>query len=107
MVRKWRVLRYLRAVADIRINLGKQTLLEFIHWAHITTGLPESMIFDQVSIYMGMPGYAPAFVVSGERIREIQEIKLNHGISRRAFNKYASSMGFPGRKIFESRLAEF
>lgn len=107
IVRKWRVLRYLRAVADIRINLGKQTLLDFIHWAHITTGLPESMIFDQIFITMGMPGYAPAFVTSGERIREIQDIKINHGASRRDFNRFASSMGFPGRTIFENRLAEF
>ncbi|MGA1821826.1 MAG: hypothetical protein ACMUIG_04805 [Thermoplasmatota archaeon] len=107
IVRKWRVIRYLRAVADIRINLGKQNLLDFIHWARITTGLPESMIFDQIFVTIGMPGYAPAFVSLGERIREIQDIRINHGIGRRKFNRFASSMGFPCRQIFESRLANF
>ncbi len=101
---KWRVIRFLRAIGDVRLNLNKQTPAEFITWAHEKTGLAEKDVYNQVFLHEGSPGYIPSYAVVGMRIAELQKKAKKKGKSIRDFNTYAASIGFPARTIWEKKL---
>ncbi len=105
----WRIVRFLRVIGDARINSGKQSLAEFIEWAHKKTGLVKSTVYHQLfPAHQGYgPGYASTYAIIGESIREIQNKAKRNGKNILDFNTYACSMGFPARTIFEKRLQEF
>jgi hypothetical protein len=105
----WRIVRFLRVIGDARINSGKQSLAEFIEWAHKKTGLAKSTVYHQLfPAHQGNgPGYASTYAIIGESIREIQNKAKRNGKNLLDFNTYACSMGFPARTIFEERLREF
>ena len=105
----WRIIRFLRIIGDARINSGKQSLSDFIEWAHKRTGLAKSTVYHQLfPAHQGNgPGYASTYAIVGESIREIQNKLKRNGKSLVDFNTYACSMGFPARTIFEERLREF
>src|SRR6059036_1198953 len=94
---------------DARINSGKQSLRDFIEWAHKKTGLAKSTVYHQLfPAHQGNgPGYASTYAIIGESIREIQNRAKRNGKNLLDFNTYACSMGFPARTIFEKRLQEF
>ncbi len=70
-VRKWRLIRFLRVIGDVRINTGKQGLFEFIDWAQSTPASRGGNIYYQLfPAHEGMfPGYATCYAVVGEEIR--------------------------------------
>jgi len=105
----WRIIRFLRVIGDARINSGKQSLRDFIEWAHKRTGLAKSTVYHQLfPAHQGNgPGYASTYAIVGESIREIQNRAKRNGKDLVDFNTYACSMGFPARTIFEDRLREF
>ncbi len=105
----WRIIRFLRVVGDVRINSGKQTLPEFIEWAHKRTGLSRNTVYNQLfPAHEGIgPGYATSYAITGEAIRELQNRAVRNGKKLVDFNTYACSMGFPARTVFEERLAAF
>jgi hypothetical protein len=105
----WRIVRFLRVIGDARINTGKQSLADFIEWAHKKTGLAKSTVYHQLfPAHQGIgPGYASTYAIIGESIREIQNRAKRNGKNLIDFNTYACSMGFPARTIFEERLREF
>ena len=105
----WRIIRFLRVIGDARINSGKQSLRDFIEWAHKRTGLAKSTVYHQLfPAHQGNgPGYASTYAIVGESIREIQNRARRNGKNLVDFNTYACSMGFPARTIFEERLREF
>ena len=105
----WRIVRFLRVIGDARINSGKQSLRDFIEWAHKRTGLAKSTVYHQLfPAHQGNgPGYASTYAMVGESIREIQNRARRNGKNLVDFNTYACSMGFPARTIFEERLREF
>ncbi len=105
----WRIVRFLRVIGDARINSRKQSLAEFIEWAHKKTGLAKSTVYHQLfPAHQGYgPGYASTYAIIGESIREIQNKAKRNGKNLLDFNTYACSMGFPARTIFEKRLQEF
>jgi hypothetical protein len=103
----WRMIRFLRAIFDSRVNMGKQTVVDFIKWGSKETGLSEKKIYDQTFFFLSMVGYAPCYSMAGEALRELQELAIKNGKSAIDFNTYASSLGFPGRTIFEEKLLEF
>jgi len=105
----WRIIRFLRVIGDARINSGKQSLRDFIEWAHKRTGLAKSTVYHQLfPAHQGNgPGYASTYAIIGESIREIQNRAKRNGKNIIDFNTYACSMGFPARTIFEERLREF
>lgn len=105
----WRIVRFLRVIGDARINSGKQSLRDFIEWAHKRTGLAKSTVYHQLfPAHQGNgPGYASTYAIVGESIREIQNKAKRNGKNLVDFNTYACSMGFPARTIFEERLREF
>ena len=70
----WRIIRFLRIIGEVRINTGKQTLPQFIEWAHKRTGLSRNNIYSQLfPAHEGIgPGYATTYAITGEAIRELQ-----------------------------------
>jgi hypothetical protein len=104
---EWRILRFLRAIFDVRINMEKQSVADFVEWAHKETGLSKKMIYNQTWIFLTTVGYAPCYSIAGDRIRALQQRALKKGISQVDFNTYVSSLGFPAREIFEKRVIGF
>jgi len=107
VMQKWRIMRFLRAIFDVRINMEKQSIADFVEWAHKETGLAKKTIYNQTWIFLESVGYAPCYSIAGEKIRKLQEYALRKGISLLDFNTYVSSLGFPHREIFEQRIREF
>lgn len=106
-MQEWRILRFLRAIFDVRINIEKQSVADFVEWAHRETGLSKKMIYDQTWIFLKMVGYAPCYSIAGNRIRILQQRALKKGIGLVDFNTFVSSLGFPPREIFEQKVREF
>lgn len=104
LVRKWRFVRFFRAICDVRVNTGAQSLVQFVEWAHKETGIDRKIIFQQNVHFQEMPGYAPCYSVFGQSLRQIQDRALSLGADFVEFNSYVSSLGFPCRGVFESRL---
>jgi hypothetical protein len=107
VVYQWRIIRFLRAIGDVRINMHKQSISEFVTWAHQETGLSKKLIFNQIFIFQGMVGYAPVYSIFGRSLQKLQSDAINRGKDPREFNTYASSLGFPPRPVFEARLRQF
>jgi hypothetical protein len=107
IMQQWRIMRFLRAIFDVRINMEKQSVADFVEWAHKETGLSEKMIYNQTWGFLESVGYAPCYSIAGDKIRELQQQALRRGISLLDFNTYVSSLGFPPREIFEARIREF
>jgi len=106
-MQEWRIMRFLRAIFDVRINMEKQSVADFVEWAHRETGLSEKMIYDQTWGFLRAVGYAPCYSIAGNKIRMLQQRALKKGISLVNFNTFVSSLGFPPREIFEQRVREF
>ena len=107
VVLKWRIIRFLRAIGDVRINLNKQSIPEFVEWGAKKTGFSEKTIFDQIFIFQDQPGYAPCYSIAGMALKEIQDEARKKGKNILEFNTVASSLGFPARTVFEERLRNF
>lgn len=106
IVKQWRIMRFLRAICDSKVNMGKMTYARFVNWAAERTGLDKKLIFNQTFIFQGMVGYAPVYSIVGESIKEIQQKAKKAKKNMLEFNTYISALGFPGRSIFEKRLLE-
>jgi len=106
-VMEWRILRFLRAIGDVRINMGKQSVTEFINWAHEQTGLSKKMLYNEVFTFQDTPGYAPCYCMAGEELRKIQSLAVEKGKSVIDFNTYVSSIGYTPRTVYEKRLKEY
>ncbi|QQG48634.1 MAG: hypothetical protein HY247_07845 [archaeon] len=108
MTRRWRITRFLRVVGDVRVNTGKQGLLEFVDWAHKYTGLPRSSVYFQLfPAHEGLfPGYATCYAVVGQEIRAMER-KIKDQRKRVKFSTYLCSIGFPPRSIYRKMLQEY
>ncbi len=107
LVMEWRILRFLRAIGDARINIGKQSAAEFINWAHEQTGLSKKLLYNEVFTFQASPGYAPCYCMAGDELSKIQSVAVEKGKSVVDFNTYVSSMGYPPRTVYEKRLREY
>lgn len=107
VVYEWRIIRFLRAIGDVRINTRKQSIAEFIDWAHKRTGLSKKMIFNQIFIFQDSPGYAPCYSIAGMALSELQALAKLNKKSILEFNTLACSLGAPPRTIFEGKLRKF
>ncbi len=105
-VAQWRMVRFLRAISDVRINQETQTFPEFIEWAHKKTGLSKKMIFHQTFQFQKNPGYAPCYSVFGQKLKDLQAKAIKKGATQKEFNTYVASIGFPARSIFEQKLKQ-
>ncbi|UCE36902.1 MAG: hypothetical protein JSW00_15570 [Thermoplasmata archaeon] len=104
LIYKWRIIRFLRAIGDVRINMNKQSVVEFVQWASKKTGFSEKLIYDQIFFFQENPGIAPCYAIAGMSLKEIQDEAKKKGKDILEFNTIASSLGFPGRTIFEEKL---
>jgi len=107
IVQKWRIMRFLRAIFDVEINMEKQSVADFVEWAHKETGISEKMIYNETWSFLETVGYAPCYSIAGDVIRKLQQQALAKRISQVEFNTYVSSLGFPPRKIFEQKVKNF
>jgi hypothetical protein len=106
VVYKWRIIRFLRAICDVRTNMKKQSLSDFVEWASEKTGFGKQTIYDQMFIFQENPGYAPCYSIAGMSLKGIQEEARGKGTDIIRFNTVASSLGFPPRTVFEKRLRD-
>ncbi len=108
MTRRWRVIRFLRVIGDVRVNTGSQGLLEFVDWAHGHTGVPRSSVYFQLfPAHEGIfPGYATNYAVVGQEIREVEK-GVKGDANRRKFSTYLCSIGFPPRSIYGKMLKKY
>ncbi len=106
--RKYRLIRFLRVVGDVRVNTGKQGLLEFLEWAHEHTGVSRrDMYYNLFPAHEGMfPGYATCYAVVGEEIRAIED-RLTDPRKKVKFSTYLTGIGFPPRSIYRKKLEDF
>jgi hypothetical protein len=106
IMQSWRIMRFLRAVFDIRINMEKQSIADFVEWAHKETGLSAKMIYNQTWIFLESVGYAPCYSIAGDKIKRLQQQAIKKGMSQIDFNTYVASLGFPAPEIFEQKVQE-
>jgi hypothetical protein len=106
--RRWRLTRFLRVVGDVRINSGRQGLIEFVDWANKYTGVPRSSVYFQLfPSHEGIfPGYATSYAVVGQQIRAIEK-GIKNPKKRVKFSTYLCSIGFPPRSIYIRMLKEY
>jgi hypothetical protein len=106
--RRMRIVRFLRVVGDVRINTGKQGLIEFVDWANGHTGVPRSSVYFQLfPAHEGIgPGYATSYAVMGQQIRAMER-KIKDARKRVKFSTYLCSIGFPPRSIYAKMLAQY
>jgi len=106
--RRWRLIRFLRVVGDVRVNTGSQGLVEFLDWAKEHTGVPRaSMYFQLFPAHEGMfPGYATCYAVVGQEIREMER-KIKDNEKRIKFSTYLCSIGFPPRSLYRRMLQDY
>lgn len=90
----WRVIRYIRALCDVRVNGGKQTYTDFIAWAARFTGLSEEMLHGECFTFLAAPGYAPCYALGGAVYASAQKSALLAGVPEIDFNTQTSEMGF-------------
>jgi len=107
-VRKWRLIRFLRVVGDVRINTGRQGLMEFVDWAHEYTGVSRSNVYFQLfPAHEGMfPGYATAYAVVGQEIMSTER-KIRDDKKRVKFSTYLCSIGYPPRSMYREMLSQY
>ena len=108
MTRRWRIVRFLRVVGDVRVNTGRQGLIEFVDWAHKYTGVPRSSVYFQLfPAHEGIfPGYATNYAVMGQEIRKMER-KIKDDAKRKKFSTYLTSVGFPPRSIYRKMLVDY
>jgi len=76
IMQEWRIMRFLRAIFDVRINMEKQSIADFVEWAHKETDLSEKMIYNQTWIFLESVGYAPCYSIAGDKISKLQQQAL-------------------------------
>jgi len=104
--RRWRLIRFLRVIGDVRLNTGKQGILEFLDWAEKKTGLKKASIYYQLfPAHEYFPGYATCYAVVGQEIRSLEAIVPEE--KRLEFQTYLCSIGSPPRSIYIKRLKSF
>jgi hypothetical protein len=90
----WRVIRYVRALCDVRVNGGKQTYTDFITWASELTGLSEETLHGECFTFLASPGYAPCYAIGGAIYGNSSTAGYRNGVTEIDFNTKTSSMGF-------------
>ncbi|MEM3638256.1 MAG: hypothetical protein QXX17_04895 [Conexivisphaerales archaeon] len=101
--RRWRLIRFLRVIGDVRLNTGKQGMKEFLHWAERTTGLHKASIYYQLfPAHEYFPGYATCYAVVGQEVRAMEREIAD--ADRVEFQTYLCSIGSPPRSIYKEKL---
>ena len=103
----WRVIRYVRALCDTKVNGGKMTYTDFISWAADVTGLSEETLHGECFTFLASPGYAPCYAVGGATYAMLQKKGIPNGISEIDFNTFASKQGFYAWPVAVNLMKEY
>jgi|GEM_PF-2912258 len=103
----WRVIRYIRALCDVRVNGGKQTYTDFIAWAAQATGLSMQTLHGECFTFMASPGYAPCYAIGGAIYGNLSTMGYSRNVSTLSFNTQSSAMGFHTWPIDKLRMQAF
>ena len=103
----WRVIRYIRALCDVRVNGGKQTYTDFIEWAAHATGLSVQTLHGECFTFMASPGYAPCYAVGGAVYGNLSTMGYRQNVSALSFNTQSSAMGFHTWPIDQLRMQAY
>lgn len=103
----WRVIRYIRALCDVRVNGGKQTYTDFIAWASQATGLSMQTLHGECFTFMASPGYAPCYAIGGAIYGNLSTMGYSRNVSALSFNTQSSAMGFHTWPIDKLRMQAF
>jgi len=90
----WRIIRYVRALCDVKVNGGKMTYTDFLAWASEKTQISKEYLHGECFTFLSQPGYAPCYTVGGKAYQYYQEMGLKNNISEIQFNTRASNIGF-------------
>lgn len=105
----WRVIRYIRALCDVRVNGGQTTYTDFIAWAAKRTGLSEETLHGECFTLLASPGYAPCYAVGAAAYAAMQKAGIQNGEPEIDFNTYASRQGFyawpQGKQLLEKYIS--
>ncbi|MGW1197947.1 hypothetical protein ACWD4B_19225 [Streptomyces sp. NPDC002536] len=102
----WRVVRYLRAMCDVQVNMGWRTLPGFLEWAAEETGLTVEFLYGECFTFLAQPGYAPAYGIDGIAYGELQKAAIARDGTPKPFNTKASAMGFYPWTVCTRRLSK-
>jgi hypothetical protein len=103
----WRVIRYIRALCDVRVNGGKQTYTDFIAWAAEATGLSMERLHGECFTFMASPGYAPCYAIGGAVYGYLSTKGYSRNVSQESFNTQSSAMGFYAWPVDKQRMQAF
>lgn len=103
----WRVIRYIRALCDVRVNGGKVTYTDFIAWSSDATGLEQETLHGECFTFLASPGYAPCYAAGGAVYGFLQTKGLPHGVPQVSFNTCASAMGFHSWRLDQEMMQRF
>ena len=103
----WRVIRYVRALCDVRVNGGKQTYTDFIAWAAQATGLSMQTLHGECFTFLASPGYAPCYAIGGAIYGNLSTMGYSRNVSELSFNTQSSAMGFHTWPIDKLRMQSF
>jgi hypothetical protein len=103
----WRVIRYIRALCDVRVNGGKQTYTDFIAWASQDTGLSMQTLHGECFTFMASPGYAPCYAIGGAVYGNLSTMGFSRNVSELSFNTQSSAMGFYTWPVNKMRMQAF
>ncbi|MDP4039495.1 MAG: DUF885 family protein [Candidatus Pacearchaeota archaeon] len=88
---------YLRAIADIRINTGKNSFAEFLEWANNETGINKDSLFHDIFGKFFIPGYATAYPLG---MHALENLRKKSNINEKEFNTKVWSLGLPPFSVF-------
>jgi hypothetical protein len=103
----WRVIRYIRALCDVKVNGGQMTYTDFIAWAAAKTGLSIQMLHGECFTFLAAPGYAPCYAVGCAAYSNYQKTAFMKGTPEIDFNTYASRIGFYSWPINKTLMEAF
>lgn len=103
----WRIIRYVRALCDVRVNGGKQTYTDFITWAAEATGLSPETLHGECFTFLASPGYAPCYAVGCASYSTYQMRGITKGVSAIDFDTYASKLGFQAWPLGKKAMADY
>lgn len=90
----WRVVRYVRALCDVQVNMGWRTFVDFLDWASEQTGLSAEFLYGECFTFLAQPGYSPAYAIDGITYGNIQQADIARGETQKEYDTFASAMGF-------------
>ena len=90
----WRIIRYIRALCDVKVNGGKMSYTAFLDWASQTTQISKDYLHGECFTFLSQPGYAPCYTAGGKAYQYYQEMGIKNKIPEIQFNTTASNIGF-------------